>query len=77
MTPKKEDQSPLQRINDLREEDQRRLLDTRVHERNLRKGHLQAEELQAALDALPDVESQAVAIGIPCPSLGREGLTKV
>ncbi len=40
-------------------------------DRNLRKGTLKPAQVEAHLAALPDVESDAVPIGVPSPSLGR------
>lgn len=69
MTPKK-DENPTKRLDDLRDDERRCLLDIRVTERYVRKGALKPEELKAALEALPDLEDQVVSMGGPCPSLG-------
>lgn len=69
MTPKKEVPT-VKRLRDYTEEEQRRMLDTRVTARNIKHGILQTEELEGSIASLPDLASQAVPVGIPCPSLG-------
>jgi hypothetical protein len=69
MTPKKE-ALVAKRLSDLPEEEQRRMLDTRVTDRNVRNGILKGEELEAAIRNLPDLAAQAVPTSIPCPSIG-------
>jgi hypothetical protein len=53
------------------------LMDVRVRERNLKSGAVTDKDVDKYLAALPDLESDAEAFGVPSPALsgGTPGVT--